>query len=508
MQGSKQKILEVVVALVLFIACFFSLTSYITELPPNDDGVDNLGLAVGLAHTGTMGKLNKVNSIETFVVSNSREPLPNFITAQWIKLFPSLSQDKSLHIKQTGQQLKLLKWPNLFLFLLTIVGVYCLTRLLLQPYFAITTVMVVSIASAALAYACMHPVFISTLLTEFHGACLAVWFTWSWLCSWRKKSFHYAALAGVLLGLLVLTKAAFLYISVVMLVTLLLLLLVWRMPLKTIAIQALVLIIMVLVILPWMWRNHHHFDAWEIAGRGPNVLLTRAYKSQMTHEEFKGAFYAYAPASLKKLMKNITGYSAADREKGGRLERFTRFFDSDEVCRAKGDEACAIGYYIKANIRYNNIMADYAKRYPNKPEKARVEGDKAAKAYAMQLIKSNPIGHLKTSLVFAWRGAWPCNKVDGRWFKFEQQFLQSAWQEIMPFIGLIAMLMMAFLAIIKRNVEYIAISWLAASAFGFYALASHFIPRYSEMMLPIWIVCLVYTVAMFTRFLATPKVHS
>lgn len=508
MSPIKNRLVNLIAVFALIIACFFGLTDYITDLAPNDDGVDNLGLAVGLAHTGNMGKLNLVDGKEVFSYSNSREPVPNFIAAQWIKLFPELAQDNTLHIKQTSQQLKLLKWPNLFLFLLTILGVYFLTKQLIFTYFSHTTTVLISLFSAGLTYVCMHPVFISTLLTEFHGAVLAVWFTWAWLRSWQQQSWRYAALAGVLLGLLVLTKAAFLYISLVLLMLVILLHLFWRKPIKELMLHAVVLFCMLLVVLPWMWRNHTHFGAWEIAGRGPNVLITRAYKSQMTHEEFKGAFYAYAPASLKNVMKKITGFSAQDREKGGRLQRLTRLFDSDKVCRSKDDEACAIGYYIKANIRYHNIMADYAKIYADNPAKARVEGDKEAKKVALAMIKANPWGHIKTSLVFAWRGAWPCNKVDGRWFKYEQQFLQPAWQEITPFIGLLCMFLLAFFGLFKQKVEWLILSWLGASTFVFYATASHFIPRYSEMMLPIWLVSLIFSIVMSLRFLATPKLSA
>ncbi len=505
MRLDKKILLEALLGLILLVVCFFSLTQYITDLPPNEDGTDNLGLAVGLAHTGSMGKLNEVDGRSVFVFSNSREPVPNLITAQWIKLFPVLMQDKTLHVKQTSQQLKLLKWPNLFMFMLTLVGVYVLARSLFLPYFSDVKAVLLVWLTVGLTYCCMHPVFISSLMTEFHAACLAVWFTWAWLVSWRKQAWRYGLLAGLLLGLLVLTKAAFLYISLVLLLMVLLMLLLWRMPWRFLATQAIVLAMMLVVVVPWMWRNYTHFDAWEVAGRGPNVLITRAYKSQMSHEEFKGAFYAYAPASLKKLMKSVTGFSATDREKGGRLQRFTRFFGTDEVCRAKGDEACAIGYYIRANIRYNNMMADYAKRYPHDPARARVEGDAAVKKLALQMIKQNIAGHLKTSLVFAWRGAWPCNKVDGRWFKHEKAYLQPAWQELVPFFGLCLMLVFAVIALFKKQQDWLVLTWLGTASFGFYALASHFIPRYSEMFLPIWLICLVFASSLLVRWLATPK---
>jgi hypothetical protein len=258
-----------------------------------------------------------------------------------------------------------------------------------------------------------------------------------------------------------------------------------------------------LVVLPWMYRNYINLGTFEIAGRGPIVLMTRAFKSQMTNDEFKGAFYAYAPASLKKTMKSITGFSGKDRILGGRLQRFTRVFPEDEACRARNAEPCAVGYYIQASIRYNNILKSYYHKYPNEPLKATQLGDQAAKKYALNMIKQNVWGHLKSSLVFAWRGAWPCNKVDGRWYDSERHLLQSPWQEILPFFGLILMFAMGIYALLKNNTSMVAMTWLGCLTYAFYALSTHFIPRYSEMMLPIWVTCFVYCLSLVVKNILT-----
>lgn len=478
-------------AVILLLAVFANL-KHLNALPPNDDGQDNLALATGLAHTGTLGKYHANQSTLVFEPSNSREPFPNWLTAKWIQTLPALNHNLTLDKTASARQLTLLKWPNLFVWALTLVGYYYLMLALLSPIVPVGLQHGIAVVTTGFCAVCMHPVFISTLLTEFHAACLLVWFLWAWLVSWQRASSRYAGVAGGLLGLLILTKAAFLYVTLALLLAVLPVMLIWRMPRMHVLQTGLLFGLALLIAASWMWRNHHVLGAWEIAGRGPNVLLTRAFKSQMTDDEFKGAFYAYAPQSLKHTFKTLTGYSAIDREKGGRLQRFTRFFDSDVECRTHGDEACAIGYYIKANIRYNNIMADYAKRYPNDARRGRVEGERAAKQIALQMIKENPWGHLRTTLVFAWRGAWPCNKVDGRWFSHEVKYLQPAWQELLPFVGLCCMLVFSVLALFRRDMQLLILSWAGTAAYLFYATASHFIPRYSEMLIPLWVVSFVY----------------
>ncbi|MDP8566370.1 hypothetical protein [Methylophilus aquaticus] len=492
-QNKQTTSLSLFFAAIIFILAVITNLKYLDALPPNDDGLDNLGLANGLAHTGTMGKLHTHNGHTVLTISDSREPFPNWLTAKWIQLIPALHINRSLDYNATPRQLILLKWPNLLLWAATVAGCYWLMLALVAPYQGPLVGSLLGLSAAVLYALCSHPVFISTLLTEFHAAFLLVWFSWAWLQCWQKQSYSCAVIAGGLLGLLILTKAAFLYVVVGLALVTLCLQWRWKLPgrqrLQTVLLFGLAL----MIAFAWMWRNHHWLGAWEIAGRGPNVLLTRAYKSQMTDEEFKGAFYAYAPQSLKHTFKVLTGFRAKDREIGGRLQRFTRFFDSDVECRQRGDEACAIGYYVQANIRYSNIMAEYAKRYPSDARRARVEAEKAAKQLALGMIAVNPWGHLRTTLVFAWRGAWPCNKVDGRWFSHEVKHLQPAWQEWLPFAGLCSGFALALVALFSRNMVLWMLASTSTAVFVFYALASHFIPRYSEMLIPIWVICALWS---------------
>lgn len=504
------QLLKLFVLAITFLLLFISVDRLVKGTPLNDDGLSNLKLSYAIAHYGTMGDLTSTNPV-TVIPNNVREPFPNWITAQWIKHSPALFNDSTLHQTQSPEQLIKIKKPNVWILVGVLLGVFVIAKTLYASIVSPNWAFVWSYITLILSIACMHVMHVNTLITEIHGALLIVWFSWAWLKLFQSQRWQYAVLSGLLLGLLILTKAAFLYIAIVVMTVTISALLIQRKPKLLIFNHFILIVVTICLVLPWMYRNYVHLDRFEVAGRGPIVLLTRAFKSQMTDEEFKGAFYAYAPASLKKTMRKITGFNGRDRELGGRLQRFYRAYAHDETCRDLFKENCAIAYYYQASIRYNIIMRTYQQLYPNDAKKATLLGEKAAKSYAINLIKNNPWGHLRTTLVFAWRGAWPCNRPDGRWYKSDIRIVQPAWQEIIPFMGLIAMFGLAITALVKKQDELIAFTWLGSATFLFYSLATHFIPRYSEMMIPIWVLCFVYGFVVlthkllgFTKLLNTP----
>ncbi len=478
-----------------FLCLFIYVDRVVKDTPLNSDSLDNLQMAYSMAHYGTMGVVSEAEPAKV-APKNHREPFPNWLSAQWIKVNPVLFNDNNLHQIQSPEQLIQLKKINTWIVIGTLLGVFFLAKELFKTRISPNVSFVWAYLAVLLNYACMHIIHVDYFITEIHGAFLIVWFSLSWLKLFQSKHYLYAVLSGLLLGLLILTKAAFLYISFATILMTISVMFFQKKPWLSIGKHILLFTVSMILVMPWMYRNYVHLGKFEVAGRGPIVLMTRAFKSQMTDEEFKGAFYAYAPASLKKTMKNITGFSSRDRELGGRLQRFYRAYARDESCRDLLKENCAIAYYYQASIRYRKIMSSYEQQFSDDANKANVLGENAAKAYALNMIKNNLVGHLRTTLVFAWRGAWPCNTVDGRWYKSYRKIMQPAWQEITPFLGLIAMFGLSMIAFNKKHHELIALTWFGSAAFLLYSLATHFIPRYSEMMIPIWVLCFVYMIVM------------
>lgn len=458
-------------------------------MPIAGDGYDNIKLSYHLAFKNQMS-IGEVDQNGVLIASNIREPFPIALSALWIKMMPSLANATSFEDLISGKKLITLKIQNILYVAMLLVGTFLLTLELLKRHLNPKANCLTALIATLLTFYCVHLIYVTTLLTEFQAAFLIVWFIWAWLKAWNTQNIWFYAFAGVLLGLLILTKAAFLYISIFSIGFIFLVFTFYFREKRAGLKQLLLLGLALLTILPWYARNYISIGVWELAQRGPVVLMTRAYKSNLTPDEFKGAFYAYAPLSLKKLMKRLTGFSAVDRLDGGRLQRLTRFPAGDAEKRDLGDEAGAISYYMKATTHFNNIHKQYSQAIAD-PIQARVTADRIAQREAFSMIKNNPMGHLKSTLVFAWRGAWPCNTVDGRWSAGAKLTRQPIWQEILPFIGLLAMFILFASALLKKNAPVVIATLLGMCTFTFYSLATHFIPRYSEMFIPVWVVCFV-----------------
>lgn len=486
-----KKIAPTFLILLLLVLCF-EVATKIDSLPISGDGYDNFKLTYHLAFYDVISVGEKdING--QLVPSNIREPLPVLLSATWMKALPSLASAKSFDDILHGKRLVTLKLQNTIYVALLLVGTFILAYELLRPALTYRLNLLQAVVTTLITFYCVHLVYVTTLLTEFQAAFLIIWFVWAWLKAWRSQSFIQYMFAGFLLGCLILTKAAFLYIGIVSVCVLFFYLTLFLKELNFGLNQLLLLTVAILITLPWYARNYFQIGVWELTQRGPVVLMTRAFKNNLNDDEFKGGFYAYAPLSLKKIIKNLTGFSEADRLDGGRLQRLTRFPSGDNEKRANGDVAGAISYYIKATTHFNNIHKKYRQEEPSLV-KARVLADRAAQREAIEMIKGNPWGHLKATLVFAWRGAWPCNTVDGRWSPNAKLMRQPIWQEIVPFLGLISMFILFFKSILTKNVPLVITTLMGVSTFVFYSLTTHFIPRYSEMFIPVWITCFVLLV--------------
>ncbi len=474
--------------LIVFLFLIANTIIQINPLNLSGDGEDNFKLSYHLAKKGIIST-GDIDRSGHLIASNAREPLPILLSAFWIQSIPALANASSAQDITLSKKITLLKLQNVVYIAALMIGIFCLFYQLLPNKFSRFKKITVSTVVVILCYACMHIVFVNNLITEFHAELLIIWFLWAWLRAWETKHHFFYVLAGLMLGMLILTKAAFMYIGLVSLLFFMVFLALTKYRARLILQQSLILIIAAICVVPWFIRNHIHFGVWEHTQRGPVVLLVRAYKNAMTREEFKGAFYAYAPASLKVLMKSITGFNAKDRLTGGRLQRLTRFPVGDIEKRDAGDEKGAISYYMQATTHDRNVHQTFYRQVAD-PIQARILGDQAIKQEALQRIKQNIPAHLKAALVFAWRGAWPCNTVDGRWKNTYPK--QPMWQEILPFLGLITMFGLFIVGALKKQVPYVILSLLGVSTFTFYTMTTHFLPRYSEMMISYWVICFAF----------------
>jgi hypothetical protein len=470
---------SLVVLLGFILVMTILLKPFITNRISHEDGRQNLKMAYNLAFYGVMS--NSDNPEEELEPTNMREPIPIAAMAAYLKLHPSISSSMSLEEINSEDTIILVKYHNLLWAFLCLLGVAAVVLSAIKPrpaaFFA-------ALAAVWLAqrYFLQLSLVIDRTYTEVQAGALMVWVSFVLIRALQTRKYSWYILSGICLGLMTLIKAVFLYIGIGVLFTLLVVYLVKQtrierlVNIKLIGVMA---VCMTAAIMPWMVRNRIQLGTWSISGRGGDVLFLRATKNQMNSTEFKGAFYLYAPPALKKYIGEYLGFTDADLEAGGSLQRINRdgsssFAWPDLQAEWAGKPEDAVSFYRSARAERVRLEMYYEEQGAEDPALLAAE---ELQSRAIQMIKSDPIKHLKTSLVFAWRGTW----VDGVRFRYLVAGFAALW--ILGFWGLL-----------RRNGEMIGITLPSMGVFAFHALFTHFIPRYSMILIPVMMISMVVSI--------------
>jgi 4-amino-4-deoxy-L-arabinose transferase-like glycosyltransferase len=275
----------------------------------------------------------------------------------------------------------------------------------------------------------------------------------------------YYFLAGLSMGALILTKAAFLYISLALVVCFAFWLICrWRHGIRWGVIGLLLFVFGVTVVVaPWMGRNYYLFGTASVSERGGGVLMMRALKDQMSWTECLGSFYVWAPeGSIRNAVGKTLGFNEADLNKGGRLQRLNRdSFAEDLAAEEAGLPEAAISYYAQARAERVKLNKELQQQGVSHFKNA---ADVELQKHAMELILAHPIRHLFMTVPFLWRGA--------------------------PFIAPL-LAFFATIAIRRRRYDLIAYMLPAIAMVAFYAMATHNIPRYNVPAQPIVAVLII-----------------
>jgi hypothetical protein len=100
---------------------------------------------------------------------------------------------------------------------------------------------------------------------------------------------------------------------------------------------------------------------------------------------------------------------------------------------------------------------------------------------ALEMIKADPIKHLGMSLVFTWRGMWGVAPVDFVIVKGHHDLIVS---ESVMLLTYVASFLFVLLALLKRQTALLGLAIFTVGGIAFYALLSHFLPRYMLPMYP------------------------
>jgi hypothetical protein len=399
--------------------------------------------------------------------TNYREPAPAIFSAAAIALIDAtLGEAAAPDAYYQGDRVRLLKYQNILWLGLLSLGAFWAARVLGSSFY-------LALLAAVLV---TYPFWkahtpLDDLYTDIPAAAFLMLASTALTVAFRRRSPALCALAGVLFGILTLIKAAFLYVFVGTLAVMACVYLLQRdvVPLRLAARELIVLIAAFgCSVAPWIYRNYVELGTLHISQRAGVVLMYRAVDDQMTPEEYRGTFYVYAPERLQGIIGRILGFSPADLQRNGRLQRLNEvdgdFAEEDLAAERAGAPERAIAYYRRARAERVKMEQVFFAAGGPQPE---IAADDALKDRAVSMILQRPWMHLALTIPFLWRGA----------------------TLVFPVL-LIALLHAAR----RRRYDLLVFGLPAFGAVMLYGLFSHFIGRYDLPSLCIATVVLLVSI--------------
>jgi hypothetical protein len=453
-----------VTTILVFTALTVAWALQITGRPVEDDAAQNVAMAVNLAHHGMIS----LDDRPPLTPSNYREPLPVAVLALGIKLIDAVLGRAEPSAYLSGERVRLLKYQNVAWLLLLAAGTLWVTQRLTAS-FTLGIVAVLLVSFPFLGHGGAE--YVDDLYTDLPAAAALVWASGALARAFVTRRWGWIAAAGVLFGVLTLIKAATLYVFAGLAFAWLLTRL-WRGAAvfepgaRAVAEVSVLLAAFGCTIVPWMLRNKAELGSFELSQRAGIVLLYRALHDEMTPREIAGAFYAWAPQGLKRPLGMALGFTPADLERGGALQRLndgdSNFAAQDLAAEKAGRPDQAISFYRQARADRNYWEGRLADEHRAQPD---IDADAILKARALSIIEAHPLKHLAITPVFIWRGA-------------AKSFVFLA-------VGLL-------LAVIYRRDDLGAFVLPAFGLVLLYALGTQFVPRYGVPPRPVAAVVIVF----------------
>ena len=315
--------------------------------------------------------------------------------------------------------------------------------------------------------------------------------------TWHKPRILTGALSGVALGLLTLTEAVFQYWLVGM-VLVCLVGLWWDTARRRVLLPAFgaLLLAAFALTLPWMTRNALQTGRFGIAdGSGAEVLAIRAEYGRMTWSELWGAFAYYLPF-------------------GGRLHAFAmRRLKPQEFAYTRFDRENPEGFYERHKMQ-NGDVARLADLIDPGWRGERMRRDSAKQEAALQLIQEDWLKHTALTFVFAERGSnfycrnYGTNQAYGvRLSPGDIETIKTRRDYSVPLARMcfaaqwISLLFLPALGALlgltwrRRDLGLAFLLLPVAYFYGFHAVATHFLPRFSEPLVPFFVVIFALVMA-------------
>ena len=445
----------------LIVALLMDDISHLDVDPIGGDATQNFYSAMNLSHHGIYSE--KLPSIDV-QPGYRREPIPVFVLAGYLKILsylkPSFVVDGFLDVPDLLYSIKAI---NLFYSAAIMVMMWILLCILIGPR------LMADGLALPLIWCCHEYLIVEEmngLNTEVAvGFCILL-LTLLFLKAYQSRFLIWVLFAGSALGLLSLTKAVAAYLAVIVIPLTALFLACKRRSFFNVFVM--LSLGFVLTISPWLLRNQIVFGKPVIAQGGGDVLLIRALFNTMTPMEYRGAFYAYSPDNLQSsLSTSLLPFSPEDLECNGRLERLNRKLPCDKLALEEK--------------RYDDVRSLYRRGKHAIPRALGLSREQR-QAEAIRRIQSMPLAHLSVSIPLAWRGFWAY--TDRGWLS-----------NVVNACAFGSLLLAPVIAIVQKRMIWIVVSIVPFVYFVFHASLTHFIPRYSEPLIPISLITLGMLIA-------------
>lgn len=449
------------------------MNSLISQSPIRGDAEQNLRMSYNLYQNGVISNAtpDKSDKVE-LSPSNYREPVPIIVNALFMVLHPEIDRSASFESLQSGIHTKHIKQANLLWILLLLIGA-CLISYLLSSSRWVPFAVLFLIYMYFIRFGSHFDV----LTTELHTATLIILTSLFLFIALRKKTIIWYVFTGILLGLLVLTKAIFFYLFIVVIPFIYFFENRNKSLVKIVSLTGAVL----LIIMPWMIRNYTVYGSFEITQRAGAVLHLRATQNRISGEELKGAIYYWGPELYRDLVQNTSlGAKKSDFKEGGKFESLNKgdVFFADSIAVAHGRPDQAIKYYSASRAEINRLQKELGDESSEGPRR---QAYQIMKEESLKMILDNPVRHTLMSFPFLWRGIW-C--LPNSTLPFLPDKLQIYIHNIMNLLSYLSLYIMFITGIMRKKAEWVAVTILPVSMLLIHAFITQNITRFSEPIIP------------------------
>lgn len=471
-----RKGMYVLAGLTLVFGLCFHLSSLVSEKSlGRHDPWQNASFGYNLYYHGTLSVSENHRA-----PSMHRDMLPGVFLAALIAVDPHFSKTTKYESLNKGVLAKRLKMINVFwagtAYLLILGICYLLTTSYLMGWIAV-------ILSHFLFYT--GPRYIDTLYTEVPASTFLLLSSLCLILFFRNPKPKFAFAAGISLGFLALTKAAFLFIGAVALIVFFVF---WKLLnkkttwKKTFTEFFLIPVLFFGLCGTWMMRNYIHFRVFNLSGKGSNVLWARAHLNQnITLDEMFGSFIVDAPKAIKQMAQNFYIVKDNDFKLGGRWQRLYRDISKEndrEAIKNKEPER-AISLHRAGQAARRKLVSQSVS--PSKE--------------SIKIILHNPLQHLLMTIVLAYRGLWSFSE---RYFTY--------WAPILNLLSFGAFIWVSIWAFTKKSLDLMGFVLLPLGMFSFYSLLTHFLSRYSAPIIPHFIISLCLVAYYIIQYFAKKRI--